>query len=42
MDTSRKRHLKAEAAYDYSGNSVALSSDGRTTTIGTANNDGNG
>jgi hypothetical protein len=34
--------IESEAAYDISGSSVSLSSDGRTVAIGAYNNDGNG
>ena len=34
--------IDGEAAYDYSGHSVSLSSDGNTVAIGARNNDGNG
>jgi hypothetical protein len=34
--------INGEAAYDYSGTSVSLSSDGDTVAIGARHNDGNG
>ena len=34
--------ISGETAYDYSGHSVSLSSDGKTLAIGATDNDGNG